>query len=148
MYSRERAPRCSEECQNDWKKHKRYHFDLWMGPDKMTPGPAITACENAMTQDAEVFLIDPPSGLPVITTPIYATNGTGNGTCIVPAPPCQDVGNECGNDCQIPKAATCAELAAEFFLTLQRFLALNPTLDCSGTVPAGTSVCMGGTCGG
>lgn len=29
------------ECDDDWSKHKKYHFDLWTGPDAVTPGPNL-----------------------------------------------------------------------------------------------------------
>jgi hypothetical protein len=29
------------ECDSDWTKHKKYHFDLWTGPDAVTPGPNL-----------------------------------------------------------------------------------------------------------
>jgi len=130
-----------EECIDDWNKHKKYHVDLWMGPDTLSDS-TLVACENALTMDKDVIVIDASSGYSVITTPLYS-----NGRCIVDAPPCTDKGNECGNNCEIPKSSTCADLAKEFLLTLKRFEDLNPKLDCSKTVPSGTSVCQGGTCG-
>lgn len=73
-----------------------------------------------------------------------------NGTsleCIVPAPPCHDQGNTCGNDCAIPSAGSCQAVAAELLLSYPRFLQLNPKLGCPRDLQAGTNVCMGGTCG-
>lgn len=130
-----------EECQKDWRKNK-WHVDLWMGPDTVSPGPNLIACENALTQSQVRVLVDAPPNLPVNTAPLFANN-----KCIVPAPPCHDQGNQCGNSCQIPKAATCTQLASLFALNMTRFVQLNPRLPCTRTVPAGTSVCMGGTCG-
>eukprot|EP01065_Artemidia_motanka_P052379 TRINITY_DN9448_c1_g1_i1.p1 TRINITY_DN9448_c1_g1~~TRINITY_DN9448_c1_g1_i1.p1 ORF type:complete len:222 (+),score=65.66 TRINITY_DN9448_c1_g1_i1:82-747(+) len=132
-----------EECEHQWKKKGMYHFDLWMGPVKPPPGPRLVACENAMTKSKAVVWIDPPSGLAVDAAPLFS-----NDTCIDPdAPPCHDVGTECGNECEIPAAASCASLAKMFGLTLARFEALNKGLGCGGEVKKGTSVCMGGTCG-
>uniref|UniRef100_A0A6B2LHT8 Chitin-binding type-4 domain-containing protein n=1 Tax=Arcella intermedia TaxID=1963864 RepID=A0A6B2LHT8_9EUKA len=129
-----------EECISDWKKG-HWHFDLWMGPDTLSPS-SLVACENALTVDSGKVWVKAPSGLPVDATPLYA-----NGKCIVDAPPCTDKGNECGNSCEIPKSNSCSALAKEFLLSVFRFEQLNPNLDCSKVVPAGTSVCQGGTCG-
>ena len=56
-------------------------------------------------------------------------------------------GNTCGNSCEIPDRATCDDIIAMLLMDSKRFHELNPSLDCSHAVPAGTSVCMGGTCG-
>lgn len=130
-----------QECVHDWKK-KKYHVDLWMGPDTVTPGGNLIACEDAMTQSDVVIIVNATSGLPVDATPVFSNN-----TCIVPAPPCEDVGDTCGNDCQIPQAATCSQLEAMLYLNATRFAELNPGLNCSQVVPSGTTVCMGGSCG-
>lgn len=132
-----------EECESDWKKHGKWHFDLWMGPDVVTPGPNLIACENGLTATRTVE-VNASAGHPVDTTPLF--NGSSL-QCILPVAPCHDVGTTCGNECEIPNAASCAQLAKLFGLSLQRFQALNPKLPCDGTVPAGTSVCEGGTCG-
>lgn len=134
-----------QECASNWKKHKKWHIDLWMGPDVVTPGPNLIACENAITATRTVE-IDAPGNYPVDVTPLF--NGTSL-ECIIPAPPCNDVGNTCGNDCQIPNAGTCLSIADELLMNYTRFLQLNPTVDCANnhTLPAGTTVCMGGSCG-
>lgn len=131
-----------QECIHDWNKKRKYHVDLWMGPDTVTPGGDLIACENAMTQSDVVIVVNASSALPVDPTPVFANN-----TCIVPAPPCEDVGSTCGNDCQIPAAATCAQLKDMLYLNASRFMQLNPGLNCSAVVPAGATVCMGGSCG-
>jgi len=134
-----------EECSNDWKRGQKWHVDLWMGPSDHFPNAtAVIACENAITKSKDSWLVDAPAGLPVDLTPLYdaATN-----KCIVPSSPCHDVGNECGNSCEIPDRATCAQLEVMFSLTDTRFKQLNPNLDCSKPVPAGTDVCQGGSCG-
>jgi hypothetical protein len=125
-------------------------IDLWIGSDKLGEGSPLIACENALTKSHRVVTVDPPHNLAVNSTPLY-TESRG---CILPHPPaCHDTGTACGNGCDTPKAATCAELATEFHLTLARFRVLNdgkhgnPSVDCSKTVPAGTNVCMGGSCG-
>ena len=117
-----------------------------MGPNDHFPNAtAVIACENAISTGAkDTWLIDALGGLPVDATPLYddATN-----TCIVPSKPCHDVGVECGNSCEIPDDATCAQLEVMFNLADARFRALNPKLDCGKSVPAGTNVCQGGSCG-
>jgi len=132
-----------EECINDWKK-KKYHIDCWIGPPTLTSGPELIACEDALTTDSEPIIMNANNGHPVDTTSLF--NGTTQ-VCFVKADPCTDSGNECGNSCEIPSSASCANLAKEFYLTLKRFEDLNPNLDCSKNVPSGTSVCQGGTCG-
>lgn len=136
------APQC-EECVNDWKKGK-WHVDLWMGPTSVSLGPELIACENAMTLSKATIEVDPPSTYAVITTPLY-NNVTRS--CIVPAPPCEDQGNECGNECDALPAGTCAQIEAILLLNDTRFRQLNPTVDCSKPIPAGANLCMGGTCG-
>jgi hypothetical protein len=132
-----------EECDKDWKKKKEWHVDLWMGPDTLGKGGLI-ACENQLTKMKDQIIVNPAATLPVIAQPLF-TYETG---CIEHAEPCVDKGTACGNSCEIPDAATCPELAKDFFLNLTRFEQLNSKLDCSGTVPKGKSVCIGGTCGG
>ena len=138
-----------EECEHQWKSKKKYHVDLWMGPSSASPGPGLIACENQLTVNALAVLTNPPQGLPVDTTKIYDPMRPRNMGCIAPAQVCHDHGSQCGNQCEIPKAATCTELAALFALNITRFEALNPGLSCtSGTkVAKGKSVCMGGSCG-
>ena len=62
-----------------------------------------------------------------------------------------DVGDTCGNSCEIPSAGSCPALAAELMLPYPRFLQLNSDLssacESGAVIPQGTSVCMGGTCG-
>jgi hypothetical protein len=137
-----------EECASDYKKHGRVHFDCWIGPDAVTPGPNLIACEDALTADGTVFEVNAAAGHPVDAAPLF--NGTSL-ACAVPAPPCTDKGHACGNECQVPKAGTCAAVAAELLLPLPRFEALNPKLNATcaggGVIKKGESVCMGGTCG-
>eukprot|EP01087_Luapelamoeba_hula_P013218 TRINITY_DN377_c0_g1_i1.p2 TRINITY_DN377_c0_g1~~TRINITY_DN377_c0_g1_i1.p2 ORF type:complete len:229 (-),score=24.64 TRINITY_DN377_c0_g1_i1:70-756(-) len=133
-----------EECDSDWKDKRRYHFDLWMGPDSVTKGPNLIACEDALTRGNSLVEIDPPASYPVNQTPLFDGSSL---KCIVYAPPCHDQGNECGNSCEIPESATCNALERMFDLSATRFRQLNPHLNCNGKVPEGTSVCMGGTCG-
>ncbi len=110
----------------------------------MTPGPNLIACENALTVNAAHVELDAPEGHHVDARPLF--NGSSL-TCIVPAPPCTDHGNTCGNTCEIPAAATCDATAEMLLMAIARFHELNPGLDCARALPAGTSVCMGGTCG-
>ena len=136
-----------EECVDEWKKDKKdFHIDLWMGPDTCTPGPYLIECENALTGQHDVTM-NPSAHLAVDPVAIFDANRTVHGGCIAPVHPCHSDGNACGNLCQTPAAATCSQLAALFALSLERFLELNSGLNCTGIVPLGETVCMGGTCG-
>ena len=134
-----------EECANDWKKSKKWHFDVWMGPDQVTPGPNLIACENALTVDKAVFELSPLSSYDVDTTPLFDGATL---QCIDPnAPPCTDHSDACGNFCEIPKSGTCDDIAAELLMNVTRFHELNKKLSCAGELKRGTNVCMGGNCG-
>ena len=75
------------ECDQDWKRKRKYHIDLWMGSDKLGEGPPLIACENALTKSQRVVTVDPPNHLPVNSTPLY----TEDRGCILPnAPTCHD----------------------------------------------------------
>jgi len=137
-----------QECEQDWKKKQKYHFDLWMGPDEATSGSGLIACEDAMTVNHVIVQIDPPSNYLVSSKELF--NSTNDECFDSNADPCTCSGtecNQCGNLCQIPNAATCPELAQLFALTYARFIQLNSNLDCSQTIPENTTVCMGGPCG-
>eukprot|EP00756_Hemistasia_phaeocysticola_P047396 Hpha_TRINITY_DN2151_c0_g1::TRINITY_DN2151_c0_g1_i2::g.42259::m.42259 len=135
-----------EECGEDWSKGK-YHIDLWMGSTTVHPGKGLIECEDSMTARHPVNTA-PPANLTVNTTAIFDATRSANQGCLYPVESCTDVGNECGNECEAwTGGLTCDDLAKRFALSLSRFKALNPKLDCSGTVPEGKTVCMGGTCG-
>jgi len=136
-----------EECDTDWKKKNKWHMDLWMGSDKVTPGSGLIACENQMTRDKTTVIIEPDSDYFVDTTPIFDIKRTKNNGCIDPADPCTDTSDQCGNWCSIPESGTCESLAKMLYLNMTRFRQLNKKLDCSKTIKAGTDVCMGGNCG-
>lgn len=133
---------CSE-CKTDWNKNKKYHIDCWMGPPTLTSGTELIACENALT-DNDNIIVDPANNYPVDTTSLF--DGTTQ-QCIVAAPPCHDKGKKCGNKCKLPVSASCADLANQYHLTLQRFKELNPHFDCRKNIRKGKFVCQGGTCG-
>ena len=135
-----------EECDDEWRKSRTFHIDLWMGPDTCSPGPFLIECENELT-GYHTVTIEPVATLPVDRELIFDVNRTKNGGCLVPVHPCHSDGDACGNLCQTPNAATCQQLAKLFALPLARFLALNRGLNCSVIVPQGETVCMGGTCG-
>jgi hypothetical protein len=59
------------ECDNDWKS-KKYHIDMWMGPQSSSPASVLYACEDKVTKDAGIVIINPPSNLPVDTTPMFS----------------------------------------------------------------------------
>jgi len=138
-----------EECDSDWSKSKKYHFDLWMGPDNATSGKGLIECEDQLSDDGftSSVILNPSSTEAVDTTAFFDPSRSANSGCIEPVESCTDDGNSCGNECEIPNSATCQQLANLFALTLTRFEQLNPKLNCGKEVAAGTSVCMGGTCG-
>jgi len=137
-----------EECDSDWKKGK-YHFDLWMGPDDATSGAGLIECEDTLSDDGftSTVILNPGPNEVVDTTAFFDPTRTTNSGCIVAVDPCTDSGNDCGNECETPNTASCQQLADLFALTLTRFEQLNSNIDCNNDVAAGTSVCMGGSCG-
>jgi hypothetical protein len=73
---------CSE-CDRDWKKFKRYRFDMWAGGDaaslQQPEKGALLQCEDTWTRGNTIkdpnnptITLDPPSDLPVVTTPIFS----------------------------------------------------------------------------
>eukprot|EP01084_Bolivina_argentea_P233471 393225_1 len=135
-----------EECDEDWITRKKWHMDLWMGPDFVTNGSKIIACEDALTKSRTNVIINPSKNLTVNTKPLFNGNTL---ECWQPNPPPCITKNplECGNECEIPEAGTCSSIAAELLMSLQRFKELNPKIDCNRQIPQGTTVCMGGPCG-
>jgi len=56
------------ECEADWKKRVP-HIDLWAGA---STDSGIISCENSLTRDGQQpVVVNPPSNLPVVTTPLY-----------------------------------------------------------------------------
>ena len=134
-----------QECDEDWITRKKWHFDLWMGPDVVTNGSKLISCEDTLTKSRTDVIIDPDPTLTVNMKPLF--NGD-TLECWQPSTPCITKNPlECGNECEIPQSGTCTSIAAELLLTLQRFKELNPTIDCNREIAAGTTVCMGGPCG-
>lgn len=135
-----------DECDNAWPG-KGYHFDLWMGPDKVEPGSGLIACEDKLTGDDSWHHlidveVDAAPNQPVNTTALFDGN-----TCIEHAPPCHNDGTSCGNYCPIPKSFSCSDLETLLYLSPSRFQQLNPDINCSKDIAKGTQVCMGGPCG-
>jgi len=73
---------CSQ-CDTDWSKLGLYRFDMWAGGDAASlqepERHALLACESAWTRadtvadpDNPTIMINPPSNLPVTTTPIFS----------------------------------------------------------------------------
>jgi hypothetical protein len=73
---------CSE-CDRDWTASHLYRFDMWAGGDansrKAPEKKALRACESTWTRANSIsdpanptIIVDPPSGLPVTTTPIFS----------------------------------------------------------------------------
>lgn len=57
------------ECQHDWAKSRKYHFDLWIGGKEM-PVHTVLARENALTRSLATVIANPPAGLPVDSAPL------------------------------------------------------------------------------
>merc|ERR1712228_146838 len=135
-----------QECDQDWITRKKWHFDLWMGPDALTNGSALIECEDYLTKSKTNVIVNPPKNLTVNTKPLFNGNTL---ECWLPNPPKCVTKNplECGNLCQIPNKGTCDSISAELLMTLQRFKELNPTINCNNEIKSGTTVCMGGPCG-
>jgi hypothetical protein len=56
------------ECEADWNKRVA-HIDLWAGA---STDSGIISCENSLTRDGQMpVVVNPPSNLPVVTTPLY-----------------------------------------------------------------------------
>jgi len=65
------------ECTADWNNGVG-HIGLWMGPnDSLQPEPALDDCEASITGNFDV-VVNPDSGLPVDTTPMFS-----DGQCTV-----------------------------------------------------------------
>jgi hypothetical protein len=57
------------ECETEWAGAHTPHLDLWAGE---STNAGIIACEDALTRDGLVaVVVNPPSNLPVVSTPIY-----------------------------------------------------------------------------
>jgi len=129
-----------EECDEDWPK---WHVDLWIGPLNATKG--ITDCEVALGNKygKGTIIVYAASGKTVDTTPLWGTKCS-----VTVTDPCKDDGNECGNQCELPKSMSCASAAQLFGVTETRFKQLNPKINCNSNISSGKTVCQSGSCGG
>ncbi|HXQ58526.1 MAG TPA: hypothetical protein VN799_00460, partial [Acidimicrobiales bacterium] len=77
---------CSE-CDRGWKTSHLYRFDMWAGGDAASVHQperrALLRCESNWTRadslkdkNNPTITLDPPSDLPVTTTPIFSPPGT------------------------------------------------------------------------
>jgi len=55
-------------CEKDWKKKKKPHVDLYLSGT----GAKLAECEDRLTMERAVIIIDPPSDLPVKEGPACA----------------------------------------------------------------------------
>jgi len=60
-------------CEDDWKQ-KKYHVDLWMGPQKSSTTSKLNSCEDFITRDSTAVVTNPTADLPVDTTPLYSND--------------------------------------------------------------------------
>ena len=74
------------------------HIDFWMGPQFSTDSNDLNQCEdnssvgNPWTGGQTQIVVNPPPGLPVVTTPLYTGTGAGGGcwtSTQVPSITCQ-----------------------------------------------------------
>jgi 3D (Asp-Asp-Asp) domain-containing protein len=66
-------------CIDEWNANRNPHVDLWMAN---STDPAVQDCEAAFTpDDPDTIIINPPTNLPVDTTPLFA-----GGKCVSPTP--------------------------------------------------------------
>ena len=70
------------QCQKDWNNDKKWHIDLWMGPDHALPSNKLYQCEDYITRSGVTVIIDPPKDLIVDTTPLINPT-TGNCTAVI-----------------------------------------------------------------
>jgi hypothetical protein len=64
------------ECDTDWEQQRKYHVDLWQGPQQASPQPALSDCEAMVTRESAPVVVNPPSTLAVDRTPLFV-----NGRC-------------------------------------------------------------------
>jgi len=126
-------------------------IQVWLGPDFSVSDPSLVSCGNDLSKANQTLVVNPPPKLPSILVPLY--NAKTN-TCILPnvAECPNNFSNTCGPyfSCSIPYTTTCGSLAIASNLTLARFSALNPSLNCelsSSSVSQGADVCFGNSCG-
>jgi Putative Ig domain len=73
---------CSQ-CDQDWNDYHLYRFDMWAGGDsgslRQPEHRALLRCESTWTRadsltdpDNPTVIVDPPSDLPVVSTPIFS----------------------------------------------------------------------------
>eukprot|EP01120_Amphizonella_sp_Union-15-10_P000434 TRINITY_DN1042_c0_g2_i1.p1 TRINITY_DN1042_c0_g2~~TRINITY_DN1042_c0_g2_i1.p1 ORF type:complete len:195 (-),score=43.46 TRINITY_DN1042_c0_g2_i1:36-554(-) len=62
------------ECDSDWESRRKYHVDLWMGPQSASNSNDLNNCEDKITRSSAQVIISPPSNLPVDTTPLFTNN--------------------------------------------------------------------------
>jgi Putative Ig domain len=108
---------CSE-CDADWARYGLYRFDMWAGGDAQSveqpEKSALLHCESTWTRadsisdpDNPVVEVDPPSGLPVATGPIFsASTGCWPGTILVTNPGKQKTARESPVNVQVAATDT------------------------------------------
>ena len=71
------------DCDSDWEDDKKYHIDVWMGPQKSLPSNLLYACEDYVTIDNAGIIVNPANeSLPVDTTPLIDPD-TGNCSAVL-----------------------------------------------------------------
>ena len=136
-----------QECEDDWRRNKIYHVDLWLGPDHMARSyTRLVPCENELSEPGETSAtLDPPRNLPVDQTPFYDAK---KDECMNHnAEPCYEMCDpkvEC-NECN-GQSGSCEEVARKFSLSLECFKKLNPKIKCEVGVRWNDTFCQGSGC--
>jgi hypothetical protein len=69
------------ECNDEWAQKRSYHVDVWMGPSYGSDTKDLETCEDNLTlgdgtfQGTGTVIVNPPSDLPVDTTPLFTADG-------------------------------------------------------------------------
>lgn len=62
------------QCSYDWRYHRRWHIDLWVGPRVITNRAALRACEYSLTRPATKVILHPAHNLIVDQTLMFTNN--------------------------------------------------------------------------
>jgi F5/8 type C domain len=63
------------ECGQEWFTNSpKYHVDLWMGPSFESTTDPLMNCEDSLTLDSGVIIVNPPTNLTTDTSPLFTNN--------------------------------------------------------------------------
>jgi len=69
------------ECDNQWIQNKKYHVDLWMGPQSYSNESDLDNCEDYITQNSATVIVNPPNNYYVCTTKMFLNNQCSASVC-------------------------------------------------------------------